>query len=118
MPSPFPGMDPYLEQPDVFPDLHNAFIIYLQRALQPVLPDPYYAATGRRVWGGSDGQGSIGPDLNVLRPPAPRRPDGGQGGVAHSHSGSPRRLWSWSLMTSAPNHFWKSTLAPSGTAGW
>ncbi len=26
MPSPFPGMDPYLEQPDVWPDFHARFI--------------------------------------------------------------------------------------------
>jgi hypothetical protein len=24
MPSPFPGMDPYLEAPDIWPDFHNA----------------------------------------------------------------------------------------------
>ena len=24
MPSPFPGMDPYLESPDIWPDFHDA----------------------------------------------------------------------------------------------
>jgi len=30
MPSPFPGMDPYFEEPEVFPDFHDSFIIYLR----------------------------------------------------------------------------------------
>ena len=51
MPSPFPGMDPFLEQPAVFPDFHNRFIAYLSEFLKPDLPQPYYAAIGSRVGG-------------------------------------------------------------------
>jgi len=29
MPSPFPDMDPFLEHPEIFPDLHDGLIIYL-----------------------------------------------------------------------------------------
>ena len=29
MPSPFPGMDPYLEHPAFFPGVHDRFIAYL-----------------------------------------------------------------------------------------
>jgi hypothetical protein len=29
MPSPFPGMDPYLDNPEIFPDFHDSLIIYL-----------------------------------------------------------------------------------------
>ena len=50
MPSPFPGMDPYLEHPDIFPDFHDRFVTYVSDALQPRLPEPYYAALGRRAW--------------------------------------------------------------------
>lgn len=50
MPSPFPGMDPYLEHPDLFPGLHDRLITYLGESLQPQLPDPYFADTGRRAW--------------------------------------------------------------------
>lgn len=50
MPSPFPGMDPYLENPDDFPDLHQTFIVYLKGEVQSQLPEPYFAKTGRRVW--------------------------------------------------------------------
>ena len=50
MPSPFPGMDPFLERPDVFPDVHDSFITYLREHLQGSLPSPYYAAIGRSDW--------------------------------------------------------------------
>ena len=50
MPSPFPGMDPYLESPDIFPDFHDSFITYLREALQATLPARYFAALGRRLW--------------------------------------------------------------------
>jgi hypothetical protein len=72
MPSPFPGMDPYLEQPDVFPDLHDSFITYLREHLQARLPAPYFAAIGRRVWI-ELARRSIGPDVNVIhsRPRGP-----------------------------------------------
>lgn len=50
MPSPFPGMDPYLEDPAVFPDLHDSLIVYLSEALNFVLPPPYYCAIASRSW--------------------------------------------------------------------
>ena len=50
MPSPFPGMDPYLEQPEIFPDLHDSLITYLRETLQASLPNPYFAVLGRRIW--------------------------------------------------------------------
>jgi hypothetical protein len=50
MPSPFPGMDPCLESPEIFPDFHDSFITYLREALQAILPARYFAALGRRLW--------------------------------------------------------------------
>ena len=50
MPSPFPGMDPYLESPDWFPDLHGSLIIFMKGTLQGSLPDAYYAQSSQRVW--------------------------------------------------------------------
>ncbi|MBI3463061.1 MAG: DUF4058 family protein, partial [Planctomycetes bacterium] len=50
MPSPFPGMDPFLEHPGIFPDLHDSLVTYLREALQPRLPSPYYAGIGSRIW--------------------------------------------------------------------
>lgn len=79
MPSPFPGMDPYLEHPDIFPDFHDRFVTYLSETIQADLPPPYYAGLGRRAWI-EVSERFIGPDVQLLRPR--RTPDGGGGGVA------------------------------------
>ncbi len=50
MPSPFPGMDPWLELSGVFPDLHNSLITYLREAINAALPAGYVATTSNRVW--------------------------------------------------------------------
>jgi hypothetical protein len=72
MPSPFPGMDPYLENPEIFADFHDSFITYLREALQSRLPAPYFAVLGRRVWIAASRR-SVGPDVQVLRPREPRQ---------------------------------------------
>jgi len=64
MPSPFPGMDPYLEDPEIFPDFHDSLITYLRENLQANLPAPYFAAIGRRIWIELSRR-SIGPDVEV-----------------------------------------------------
>jgi hypothetical protein len=43
MPSPFPGMDPYLEAPDIWPDFHEALAGEIRAELNFLLPHPYYA---------------------------------------------------------------------------
>lgn len=43
MVSPFPGMDPYLEQPLLWPDVHSSLALALRDQLQPLL-SPRYAA--------------------------------------------------------------------------
>jgi hypothetical protein len=65
MPSPFPGMDPYLEHREIFPDFHDGFIAYLREAIQGRLPEPYYAALGRRAWI-EVSERYVGPDVNVI----------------------------------------------------
>lgn len=50
MPSPFPGMDPYLEDHDVFPALHDQLIVHLAEFLQARLPEPYFAKPAQRTW--------------------------------------------------------------------
>lgn len=78
MPSPFPGMDPYLEHPEFFPDLHDSLVIYLREALQPRLPKPYYVRVRSRVWVEYTNR-VIEPDVNLLRAnqPAAAPPDNG-----------------------------------------
>lgn len=65
MPSPFPGMDPFLERPGSFPDLHESMITYIREALQPRLPEPYFAVIGERLWVEAS-QRPIGPDVDVV----------------------------------------------------
>lgn len=66
MPSPFPGMDPYLENPKSWPDLHQRLISYSAEWLQPQLRPKYIARIGERVELASLGQAYI-PDVLVIR---------------------------------------------------
>ncbi len=66
MPSPFPGMDPYLEHPRWFRGLHNNLIVLVQEYLQPRLPEAYYAKIGRRVWL-ERARRHVEPDVHVMR---------------------------------------------------
>jgi hypothetical protein len=82
MPSPFPGMDPYLESPDWFPCLHDGLIFGILEFLQSRLPEPYYAQSTQRVWLEVSHR-SIEPDVNVIRPArVTARWQTGNGGVA------------------------------------
>lgn len=49
MASPFPGMDPYLEDPAVWPDFHARFINYWCERVSDRLPGNYDARIGERV---------------------------------------------------------------------
>lgn len=42
MPTPFPGMDPYLEQRELWPAVHNRLIVALADYLAPRLRPRYY----------------------------------------------------------------------------
>lgn len=50
MPSPFPGMDPYLERPSLWPGLHVALMGRIQAALNPRLLPNYIAQIETRVY--------------------------------------------------------------------
>ena len=43
MPSPFPGMDPYIEAADIWPDFHHALATEIRSELNQLLPPRYYA---------------------------------------------------------------------------
>lgn len=49
MPSPFPGMDPYLEHGARWPDLHQRLIAYSSELLQPHLHTTYVARIDERT---------------------------------------------------------------------
>jgi hypothetical protein len=46
----FPGMDPYLENPRIWPGVHNRLIVYIADHLQPRLQPRYVAAIEERVY--------------------------------------------------------------------
>lgn len=50
MPSPFPGMDPFLEDPAFWSDFHSTFINYWREAIADALPSHYEARLGERVY--------------------------------------------------------------------
>ena len=50
MPSPFPGMNPYLEQPDGWLDFHNTFLILLREMLTPQLIPRYYCRAEEHLY--------------------------------------------------------------------
>ena len=68
MPSPFPGMNPYLENPELWSELHHRLITAIAIALQPQLSPKYRVAIEKRTYL-SDGEDLllVGiPDLSIL----------------------------------------------------
>ncbi len=68
MPSPFPGVDPYLES-QLWPDFHSAFINVIREALMPRLRPRYFVQIERNVSieepGGNGASRTIRPDVTV-----------------------------------------------------
>lgn len=91
MPSPFPGMDPFLEHPDHFPTLHGSLVFCIQEALQPLLPEPYYAKMNQRVWLELSRR-YVEPDVNVLRAERPTGDPGRGAAVATAAPTEPVRV--------------------------
>ena len=79
---PFPGMDPYLEAPSIWPDFHEALAVNLRERLNLSLPAPYYSRVQARPETGiivEEGTvRRISPDGVVMRrpPPGAREPRG------------------------------------------
>jgi len=65
MPSPFPGMDPWLEAPELFPDLHSTLIAELRAAMVQRLPGMYYTALGTRLYI-EESERRIEPDVDLF----------------------------------------------------
>lgn len=74
MRSPFPGMDPWLEEPSLWPDLHATLIVAFRRLLVPQLSSPYIARIERRTYQlRSDDPGARRaiPDVQIVREAIP-----------------------------------------------
>lgn len=50
MPSPFPGLDPYIEQHRLWPDFHDDLIAEIKRFLAALVPARYVVRTGERSY--------------------------------------------------------------------
>jgi Protein of unknown function (DUF4058) len=68
---PFPGMNPYLEAPDIWPDFHDRLASMLSEMLNVQLPEPYYSRLQMRpemgVIVGAGTPRHIVPDVVVAR---------------------------------------------------
>jgi hypothetical protein len=74
-------MDPFLESPDVFPDLHDSLISGIRDAVNSQLRPPYYSAIASRVLVEFSDR-LIGPDVNVLFGGDENSPSANGGGTA------------------------------------
>jgi hypothetical protein len=86
MPSPFPGIDPYLESQGYWPDFHASLILYCRDALNDHLPATYEARLGEqlRLIEHRDPQArTVLPDVAVLE----GGPAGGRSGMAGTEGG-------------------------------
>lgn len=73
MPTPFPGMDPYLEDPTLWPDVHNALIAAIRDALAPQIRPRYYVAIEERATAielpfGDERLGELRADVAIVTP--------------------------------------------------
>ena len=68
MPSPFPGMDPYLEHPFIWPGLHNRLIVAIADEISAQVSQRYYVDIEQRVYVGEldDPRSSKRPDVSVV----------------------------------------------------
>ncbi len=73
MPTPFPGMDPYLEDPAFWRDVHHRFITATSNQLQPLLNGRgYYVSIESRVWL-EQAERLVYPDVALLRAQTPSK---------------------------------------------
>lgn len=72
MPSPFPGMDPYLEDPGLWPDVHHGIISESQAQLNRLVGPKYVVRVEERVYIADDDDSEHPfrfPDLRVAEKP-------------------------------------------------
>lgn len=71
--SPFPGMDPFLEEPFEWSSVHSWLIAELASQLSDKMPPPYYVRIEQRVYivppDEGESKGLISPDIYVVQEP-------------------------------------------------
>ena len=71
MHNPFPGMNPYLEQPGLWPQVHNRLIVAIADDITPQVAPRYRVAIEERVYASTEAMPLIGiADVAVTRRPA------------------------------------------------
>ncbi len=68
MPSTFPGMDPYLESPEIWPDFHGSFMNVIRERMVPLVRPRYSVRIEERVYLEFEPEGRealIRPDLTL-----------------------------------------------------
>jgi hypothetical protein len=93
MPSPFPGMNPYLERPDVWNDFHDSFIPALREVLTAQLLPRYYVRIEENLYihePPAEKRFALGrPDLSIHQGTAPPRETGAAAIAAPVYVGMP-----------------------------
>lgn len=56
MPSPFPGIDPYVENPEFWSEVHNRLIVAIADSLSPQLRPKYRVAIEKRTYLNDDSE--------------------------------------------------------------
>ncbi len=71
MPSPFPGMDPYLERVAIWPTFHFRLVSGLTDRLDAALPSTYWVSVDENVYRVEPGEIALvgRPDTSVVSPP-------------------------------------------------
>jgi Protein of unknown function (DUF4058) len=65
MPSPFPGMDPYLENPGLWPDVHHNLISRIQGVLSAQLQPNYLVRVEDRAYIADEANETFDPQLRI-----------------------------------------------------
>src|SRR5438270_11412805 len=77
MPSPFPGMDPYLEDRTMWRDVHLRLIAAIGDALAQQVAPAYYVAIEQRVYVAGVDRAEFIPDAIVIAAPREQNQRGG-----------------------------------------
>ena len=91
MPCPFPGMDPYIERPEIWPDFHDSLITAIRGLLQPLLRPRYAAVTQDRLYV-VEADRPIRPDVSVIRTSS-RRTSGAATALLEADAPAVFELW-------------------------
>jgi len=69
MPSPFPGMNPYLEHPELWSEFHSRLIVAIADTIFPHLRPKYRVAVEKRVYQMTDGNSILVgiPDVTIAK---------------------------------------------------